>query len=503
MTSFMQKALRSLLIVSALSTTALASEYIVKYKSPVAFTSLATTDVQVKNHHELGQYYVVDIKEGQQIQGLIHLFSNPNVDYVVPNARMHAFNVPVSSSATQTQWAISKIQAEKAWQRAGNKGSRKVVVAVIDTGADFKHKNLAPNMITGYDFINNNDNPMDITGSENPGHGTHCSGIIGATGVIEGGTVGISPEVSIMPLRFLDQNGGGNLDNAIKAIDYAIEKHVDVISASWGAPVSAKEAQPLIEAIARAEKAGVMFVVAASNDGKNNDTFNVYPANAGLSNMISVAASSSNDSKPSWSNYGRTKVNLASPGEGIMSTLPKDKYGNLSGTSMATPLVAGLVALVKAQDASLKPTEIRALLQASADKVSIQTACDCRVNAFNAIDTVISKKMFISPYATTLAKGEQTQFEAVYGKAPLTFTSSNSSVGTIDNAGNFTATGGGDTTVTVTDATGVTATSYKIYVKGGKADEPGQPEGSCVFGNPKICAIICETFPTLSSCQQN
>jgi thermitase len=509
MKSITQTALRSLLLITALSSQALAAEYLVKYKSQMAVMSFTNSDARILDHHAAGQLYKVDVPDDKKIEGLMPLLSNPNVEYVVPNAIMHAFTVPVATvaTATQTQWAIDKVQAVKAWDRAGNKGSRKVVVAVIDTGADYKHKNLAPNMVTGFDFIKNDNDPMDIVG-ENPGHGTHCSGIIGATGLIDGGTIGISPEVSIMPLRFLDQNGSGDLNNSIKAIDYAIAQKVDVISASWGAAVTHAEAQPLIDAIGRAEKAGIVFVVAASNDGKNNDSFEVYPANAGGSNVISVAASSSNDSKPSWSNYGRAKVNLASPGDGIMSTLPGDKYGNLSGTSMATPLVAGLVALVKAQDPSLNATQIRSLLQASADKVSIQTACDCRVNAFSAVDAALSRKLFVSPYAATYAKGDKAQFEGVYGQAPITFTSSNPQVGTIDaSTGAFEAVAIGDTTVTVKDATGATATSYKIYVADPQQQppptDPSQPTqpGQCPLGDPQICQIICQMKPDLPFCK--
>ena len=138
----------------------------------------------------------------------------------------------------------------------------------------------------------------------------------------------VGSEVSFMG-NYLGADGSGDLNNAIKAIDYAIEKHVQVISASWGAAVPASTAQPLIEAIGRAEKAGIIFVTAAANDGKNNDTTDVYPANAGLPNMITVSASNSGDAKPSWSNYGKAKVSLAAPGDAIVSTVPGNGYSNL------------------------------------------------------------------------------------------------------------------------------------------------------------------------------
>ncbi len=498
-----------LLAIAALgmSVPAFSAEYLVKYRSNMFVQTFAgSSAIQMLDVHDAGRLAKVNINEKSKVASLVQLLTNPSVEYVVPNFKLRAFTAPVDVNALKDQWAIKKVQAEAAWQRAGNKGSKNVVVAVIDTGTDYKHKSLVQNMVPGYDFARNDNDPMDQTSSQNPGHGTHCAGIVGATGLADGGIVGLSPEVSIMPIRFLDENGSGDLNNGVKAIDYAIEKGAQVISASWGAAVSHSEAMPLIEAIQRAEKAGIVFVVAASNDGKNNDSYEVYPANAGVSNTISVAASNSSDGKPSWSNYGKGKVQLSSPGDGIMSTLPGDKYGNLSGTSMATPLVAGMVALIKAQDPKLTPMEIRSLLQSSGDKVSIETACDCRVNALNAVETIKSQKMFISPYAATVAKGDKLQFSAVYGKGPFEFSVANAAVATIDASGAFTAVADGDTTVTVKDASGATSTSYKIYV-GASAPPPddggggGGGGGECPIGDPALCQIICQIQPDLPFCK--
>lgn len=496
------------------SQTAFAAEFLVKYRSAYGLMNFNDTkNYQVMDYHTTGQLMKVHIPERLKLQAMLDLYSNPNVQYVVPNAKMKAFMAPVDTQALKQQWAIAKVQAEKAWQRAGNRGSKKVLLAVIDTGVDYKHRSLAPNMVNGYDFARNDDDPMDQTSFQNPGHGTHCAGIVGATGLADDGTIGLSPEVSMMPLRFLDENGSGDLNNGVKAIDYAVQKGVKVISASWGATVPRSEAIPLIEAIERAEKAGVVFVVAAANDGKNNDRTEVYPANAGLSNTISVAASNSGDQKPSWSNYGRAKVHVASPGAGILSTLPSNKYGNLDGTSMATPLVAGLVALVMAQDENLTPLQIRSLIQATGAKVAIETACDCRIDAFGAVDTILSKKMFVSPYAGTYAVGDKVTFEGVYGKAPFTFETSNATVGAIDASGVLTTVAEGETQITVKDSAGVVAQSYKIFVgkpsSGGGGNPPddgggggGGAPGECPIGDPQICQIICGIQPDLPFCQK-
>lgn len=492
--------------ILAISLPTVAAEYLVKYRSTQALQTFSKSNqLQIMDVHASGRLMKVDISEAKKIPAMVELLSNPTVEYVVPNARMHLFQAPVDASALKEQWAVQKVQAQAAWEKAGNKGSKKVVVAVIDTGVDSKHPSLSPNMIAGYDFAGNDSDPMDEIG-QNPGHGTHCAGIVGSTGLVDGGTVGIAPDVSIMPIRFLDKNGGGDLNNGVKAIDYAIEKGVDVISASWGAAIPKQQAMPIIEAVQRAEKAGIVFVVAAANDGKNNDTYEVYPANAGLTNTISVAASDSSDGKPSWSNYGRAKVDLAAPGNEIMSTLPSNKYGNLSGTSMATPLVAGLVAFVKAQDPTLNPTQIRSLLQATGADVSIATACDCRVDALDAVTVIKEQKMFVSPFAETIAPGESLTFEGVYGKAPFEFSSSNTSVATISEAGVMTAVAEGETQITVKDSTGATATSHKIYVgqsappDDGGGGMPGMPGGECPLGDPAMCEILCGIMPDMPWC---
>jgi thermitase len=523
MSTVMKIAAPVLVLVSVIAAQASGnrSEYIVKYKNEsIMMSSFADLNVSAMNsaatvqmldQHSTGSFVTVSIPNAKKLAALAQLLSNPNVEYVVPNAEIKAFFAPITTTALKDQWAIAKVQAEKAWQRTGNKGKRSVVVAVIDTGVDYNHKNLAPNAVAGYDFIKNTNDPMDITSSANPGHGTHCAGIIGSSGLIDGGTVGISPEVSIMPLRFLDENGSGDLNNSIKAVDYAIEKKVDVISASWGAAIGRSQAQPLLEAIQRAEKAGIIFIAAASNDGRNNDSYEVYPAKAGFSNVIAVAASNNSDAKPSWSNFGRATVDLAAPGDAIMSTLPKNSYGNLSGTSMATPLVAGLVAFIKAQDLSLTPLQIRSLLQTTGAKVNIQTKCDCRVDAFAAVDQILTKKLFVSPAAGTFAVGSKAQFEGVYGKAPYTFAVDKADVATIDAKGELTAVKEGEAIVSVKDADGATATSLKIYVGkagggGGQQPDPGQPDpgqpGECPIGDPQLCEIICQIMPDAPFCKQ-
>ncbi|MES2856717.1 MAG: S8 family serine peptidase, partial [Bdellovibrionota bacterium] len=441
-------------------------EYLVKYKgqsvfSITSFDSMA--QVRVLDHNPYGQIVKVKIAAVNEALTLARLYSNPNVEYVVPNVKIRALTAPLDTNALKEQWAIQKVNAPAAWAKVG-KGSRKIVVAIIDTGMDSNHESLRANAVAGYDFKENDTDPMDKTGSANPGHGTHCAGIIGATGLVEGGIVGMSPMVSLMPIRFLGEDGSGDLNAAIKAVDFAIQKKVNIISASWGATIGRSQAMPLVEAVKRADDAGVIFIAAAANDGKNNDATEVYPANAGFPNTITVAASGPQDEKPTWSNYGKRTVHLASPGLTIMSTLPGNKYDNLSGTSMATPLVSGMVALLLSADPSLTGAQARALLQTTAAKVSIETACNCRVDASNAVDALTAKKLFIAPAAATMAVGDTMKFSGVNGSGSYEYSNSNAAVGSISADGTFTATALGDTTVSVKDSAGAVASSLTVTV---------------------------------------
>ncbi len=485
-----------------------AGEYIVKFKdhTHMGLTQAAQSlGLKVQDTHEKGRLVQVKIPDNQLLEKYKQIKNNKNVEYIVETFPLKAFRAPYTLAELREQWALAKVNAEKAWQLAGNKGHRNIIVAVIDTGVDYNHESLSPNMVPGYDFNANDDDPMDETSFQNPGHGTHCAGVVGATGEVNGGIVGLSARVSIMPLRFLGANGSGDLMAGIKAIDYAIEHGAKVISASWGAEVQKSQAEPLIEAVKRASDAGVIFIAAAGNSNKNNDTSGFWPANAKFENTITVAASNSSDGKPSWSNYGRAIVDLAAPGENIMSTIPGNKYKNLSGTSMATPLVSSLVALLASQNPEITGAEARSLIQATGAQVDIQTACNCRIDAGAAMEALKNNTMIVVPAAGTIAPNSTSKFSAFQGTAPLSFTSSNTNVADIAADGTFTAKTKGETTITVTDAHGKTATSLPIRVAelsdgGGGGGTPPPGDGQCPF-DPQTCELICGIAPDMPWCQ--
>lgn len=259
-------------------------------------------------------------------------------------------------------------------------GTSSMVVGIIDTGVDFSSPDLKENAwinelefhgkpgvdddengyvddINGYDFINNKSVVVD-----DHGHGTHVAGTIGAQGNNESGVVGINWKIRIMALKFLDANGGGTLAAAIKAIRYATMMGAKITNNSWG---GGAESEILKSAIDDAGKAGVLFVAAAGNSGENMDVMPHYPSSYPLPNIISVAALNNRGELADFSNFGSKTVHLAAPGENILSITPNGMK-SWSGTSMATPHVAGVAALLMANEPTLSAAEVKERLLSSA-----------------------------------------------------------------------------------------------------------------------------------------
>ncbi|HKP69809.1 MAG TPA: S8 family serine peptidase [Pyrinomonadaceae bacterium] len=312
------------------------------------------------------------------------------------------------------QWALNNvgqdggkeradIDALKAWLKT--RGSDKVVVAVLDTGVDYKHSDLVKNMWTrpdsvpeyvddelgsiddfqGFDADANAGDPMDDNG-----HGTHCAGIIGAEGNNGLGIAGINWNVKIMPLKFLGRGGFGSTKNAIEAINYAIDRkkhgvNLRVINASWG---STQYSRALEDAIRAAGDEGILFVAAAGNSSTDNDRRAHYPSNFNLPNVLSVAAVDRTDSLTSFSNYGAKTVHIAAPGRDILSTWIGDAFRDASGTSMAAPQVSGVAALIVSNQPQISVAKLRERLLSSVDKIPSldgKVASGGRLNAAKAL----------------------------------------------------------------------------------------------------------------------
>jgi len=312
---------------------------------------------------------------------IARLRRNPHVEYAEPNYILHATLSPNDQSYSLL-WGLSNhgqtggltgadISAEAAWSIST--GDRAVLVGVVDSGVDYTHPDLAANIWTnpgeipgngidddhngfvddvhGWDFFNNDNNPMD-----DYGHGTHVAGTIGAVGNNSIGIVGVDWQVSIVPLKFLNSSGHGSTSSAVAAIEYATSLGVDVLNNSWG---SYDFSQTLMDAIRAAGDSEVVFVAAAGNEGVSNDIVPFYPASYSLPNVISVAATTNYDNKAGFSNYGPSTVDIGAPGVDIFSTLPGGLYGPLSGTSMAAPHVSGVAALIRSLSPDIPAFQVK------------------------------------------------------------------------------------------------------------------------------------------------
>ncbi len=314
------------------------------------------------------------------------LRADARVAYVEPNYIVHALATPndplfgmlwglqntgqtlgcgASCFGTPTGTAGADISATLAWDVST--GSRANVVAVVDTGIDYNHPDLAANVwsaptafsvtvggrvITcaagthGFNAIANTCDPLDDND-----HGSHTSGTIGATGNNGVGVAGVNWVASIMAAKFLDARGSGTTANAINAIEFAVQAktvlgasaNVRVLSNSWG---GGGFSQALLDEINRANANNMLFVAAAGNNATNNDITPNYPSNYAAPNVVAVAATDNNDGMAAFSNYGATTVHLGAPGVDVLSTTRNNTYSYFSGTSMATPHVAGAAALV-------------------------------------------------------------------------------------------------------------------------------------------------------------
>jgi subtilisin family serine protease len=274
------------------------------------------------------------------------------------------------------------IDAPEAWDRGT--GNQNVVVGVIDTGIDYNHQDLAGNIwwnpgetpdngidddgngyvddVHGWNFVGAGGDPMD-----DHYHGTHVSGTIGALGDNNVGVAGVAWNVRIAALKFLDASGRGYTSDAIEAVDYATDQAFTLTSNSWG---GGGFSQGLKDAIDRAHAAGILFMAAAGNDyGRDNDQVPQYPSGFDCPNIIAVTATDQNDGLAYFANYGVTTVDVAAPGVDILSTIPGDSYTELSGTSMATPHVAGAAALIMAADPTMDHMAVRRSIFNSVDSI--------------------------------------------------------------------------------------------------------------------------------------
>lgn len=347
-------------------------------------------------------------------------------------------NILLNDPFIKEKWGLLATNAHKAW--AITQGSKDIIVAVIDTGADLRHKDLTDNLwvnkgetgldkkgkdkatngldddgngfiddVHGWNFVANN---SDLT--DNHGHGTHIAGIIGAKSGDSFGVAGVAPKVSLMTLKYYDPKspGANNLKNTIQAIRYAIKMGAKIINYSGGGTeYSAEE----YAAVKEAEKKGILFVAAAGNERSNTDETgkHYYPADYELSNIISVTAVNEKELKvlPS-SNYGVRTVDIAAPGDQIRSTLPGNAVGKMTGTSQATAFATGVAVLVMAHRPEFTAADVKKYLLKTGDEYPTLLSKTGNAKLLNAYKALTSLDMGLSITGQATANTERTGSDA-------------------------------------------------------------------------------------------
>ena len=353
----------------------------------------------------------------------IRLKKDPAVEFAEPNYILRHSEVP-NDPDWQEQWALPKMEAPAAWKIS--KDAPSVIVAVIDTGIDYSHPDLQGNLWTnpgeipnngmdddgngyvddiyGWDFCNQDNDPMD-----GHRHGTHVAGTIAAATNNGKQVAGVSWQTQLMALKFLSDGGWGSVADAIDAVAYCAAMEVPISNNSWG---GGGHSQALKDVIEQAGEKGHLFCAAAGNSANDNDKRAFYPASYDCSNILSVAASNKEDKLAYFSCYGKTSVDLAAPGVNILNLSINGGTTSLSGTSMASPHVAGAAALLLGQNPSAGHQEIKNTLINTVDPIESfrdKMVAGGRLNLFNAVQSFSPNWLTVAPENGTVEVGDQVE----------------------------------------------------------------------------------------------
>lgn len=357
-------------------------EILVKFEAGVSSLAIETInqDLRVSLIEMIPEInlYRLRIPGGTTIAEMIELYQHTaGVAYAEPNYIVHALETIPDDPRFDNQWALGKIEAPAAWDIVT--GTNDIVIAIIDTGIDYDHPDLNDGRyVGGKDFINEDDDPMD-----DEGHGTHVTGIATADTNNGEGIAGVAWNSRFMAVKVLDAEGSGTDYDVAEGLYHAADEGARVANLSLGGPFGSLT---LENAMRYAYDAGVVMACAAGNDSRNGVS---YPA-AYDSYCLGVAATTDSDQRAAFSNYG-PEVDVAAPGVNILSTTGGG-YESWGGTSMATPHVAGLAALILAQDPDLSVDQVFAAIRDSADDVNAETdpgedvyLGTGRINAYRAL----------------------------------------------------------------------------------------------------------------------
>ena len=344
----------------AMAAQSVPGEIIVKFKSANGRQALLQK-MGLKTVKKINKVEALVVKATNSAETIAALKADANVAYAEPNYIARAIGTRNAAPALTfgakggdemlgKLWGMKKIDAEAAW--AVTTGSREVTVAVVDTGIDYKHPDFADHVKNGYDFANDDNDAMDDNA-----HGTHCAGSVGAA-MGNGGVVGVAPNVTMLAVKVLTGEGSGSYAGVAQGIVFAADQGVQVISMSLGGPSSSAAVD---EAVKYAMSKGVLVVAAMGNDNSERPS---YPA--AVPGVMAVGSTTSSDTRSSFSNFGK-HISVGAPGSDILSTVPGGGYDTFSGTSMATPHVAGLAALVKSRFPQADAAELKARIEKATD----------------------------------------------------------------------------------------------------------------------------------------
>jgi type VII secretion-associated serine protease mycosin len=358
-----------------------ANRMVVKFKSGATEGQIRSvrTRFRLSSIREIGELGIscLSLPAGANTTSTIAaLQSQPGVAYAEPDF-IFSSPTPVRSTSTRKrhvaaattdpelsqQWGMMKIGMPKVWQT--NAGRVDVIVAVVDTGVDLRHPDLAPNLVPGYNVLPDASGPDD-----DHGHGTHVSGIIAAAANNGIGIAGVAPHCKIMPVKVLGADGKGDTQNIVAGIVWAANHGAKVINMSLGGTGGSRA---LMEAVQYAQSKDVVCVAAMGNDGKNSQE---YPG--GYPGVIAVGATDEQDQITDFSNFG-SWISVCAPGQDILSTLPthivtvnreegkETSYDSMDGTSMASPFVAGVAALIRSQFPNLTAAQVKQRIERTSD----------------------------------------------------------------------------------------------------------------------------------------